>query len=184
MANILGFIKKAYPFLATGLSLGGPAGNLAASMLGSVLKVDKPTVDNVTAALSTAAFTPEQVLAIKQTEEQFQAQMAQMGFTTIEDMASIDAADRANARAREIATGKSWFPEALAIVIVVLAFTGEALYFHYGSPPNTSPELIGRILGTCDAALMAVIFYFFGSSSGSAAKNNIIAASQAASQSK
>jgi hypothetical protein len=34
--------------------------------------------------------------------------------------------------------------------------------------------LVGRVLGTLDAALMCVLYYYFGSSAGSAQKNQIM----------
>jgi hypothetical protein len=39
-------------------------------------------------------------------------------------------------------------------------------------------ELIARVLGTLDSALMLVLSYYFGSSAGSAEKNQIMAQGQ------
>jgi hypothetical protein len=43
---------------------------------------------------------------------------------------------------------------------------------------GTMRELIARVLGTLDSALMLVLSYYFGSSAGSAEKNQIMAQGQ------
>jgi hypothetical protein len=173
------FLKKLAPFLSTGLSLAGPYGALASKILSPILGI-KPDAkeDDYTAALAKA--TPEQIEAIKQAEQQFQLQMKQLEIQSVEELEKLASDDRASARNREIqvtaSTGKKDLtPRILAFAVVILCFAGEGLYFFLGAPRNASPELIGRILGTLDSALILVLSYYFGSSAGSDRKTELLA---------
>jgi len=171
------FIQKALPWIGKAVgafATSGPIGLLtvAAQGIGQIVgKNVSPTTDAISAAIAGA--TPEQLIAMKKVDDDFAAQMKQMGFADEEEMEQIFAGDRASARNREeIVRDKT--PRILAYGICLLVFTGEFLYFHYGAPPNVSPELVGRILGTLDSALMLVLSYYFGSSAGSAKKDETI----------
>jgi hypothetical protein len=170
-------LKKSYPFILTAAGLGGPIGTMAATLVGKALNLGKspaPTVDAISNVIANALADPAQRAALLQAEQQFQAQMAELGYKDAEELAATAAADTANARAREVAL-KDWTPKILAFVVVVLCFLGEGFYFTHGAPPNASPELIGRILGTLDSALILVLGYYFGSSRGSDRKTELLA---------
>jgi hypothetical protein len=169
-------LKKSFPFISAAASLGGPIGTMAASLIGKAIGVDKvpPTVDGISNAIATAFADPAQRAALIQAEHDFQLQMAELGYKDAEDLAATAAADRANARNREIQV-KDWTPRLLAFVVIVLCFAGEGWYFTHGAPGTASPELIGRILGTLDSALILVLSYYFGSSAGSDRKTELLA---------
>ena len=173
----MNFLKKLAPFLSAGLSLAGPYGALASKVLAPILGT-KPDAkeDDYTAALAKA--TPEQIQAIKQAEEQFQLQMKQLDIASVEELEKLASDDRASARNREIQV-KDLTPRILAFAVVILCFAGEGLYFFLGAPRNASPELIGRILGTLDSALILVLSYYFGSSAGSDRKTELLANKEA-----
>jgi ABC-type enterochelin transport system permease subunit len=61
-----------------------------------------------------------------------------------------------------------WF----AVLIFTAVCAVEATVLFHGLPQSSSPELLGRILGTMDAAMLAALYYIFGSSAGSARKNH------------
>lgn len=174
----LSFIQKALPWIGKAVSAfasGGPIGllSVAAQGIGSVVGKDVPnTAEAITAAVVGA--TPDQLIQMKKIDDDFAVQMKQLGFQHEEETEAILAADRDSARNREIQT-KDWFPKVLAICVCGLCFAGEGLYFFRGAPANASPELIGRILGTLDAALLLVLGYYYGSSSGSAEKSSALA---------
>jgi hypothetical protein len=173
------FLKKLAPFLSMGLSLAGPYGAIANKVLAPILGV-KPDAPADQYAEALAKATPEQIEAIKKAEQDFQLQMKQLDIQSVDDLEKIAADDRASARNREIevtkATGKKdWTPRILAFAVVILCFAGEGLYFFLGAPKNASPELIGRILGTLDSALILVLSYYFGSSAGSDRKTELLA---------
>lgn len=170
-------LKKAFPFLSAAASLGGPLGTMAAAAIGGALGLTKnpaPTADAISTAIAAAFADPAQRAALLKAEQDFQLQMAQLGYQHAEEIAAIAEKDRESARNREVLV-KDWTPRILALVCVVLCFGGEGWYFTHGSPVSASPELIGRILGTLDSALILVLSYYFGSSSGSASKDATIA---------
>lgn len=170
-------LKKAFPFLSAAASLGGPLGTMAAAAVGNALGLNKAPANNgdaISTAIATAFATPEQRAALLKAEQDFQIQMQQLGYQHAEEIEQIAAKDRDSARNREIQV-KDWTPRILAFTVVVLCFGGEGWYFMHGSPQTASPELIGRILGTLDSALILVLSYYFGSSSGSASKDATIA---------
>lgn len=170
-------LRKSFPFISAAASLGGPLGTMAAAMVGKAIGADKApagTADGISAAIASALASPEQRAALLKAEEDFQLQMQELGYKHAEDLEEIAAKDRDSARNREIQV-KDWTPRILAFVVVVLCFMGEGWYFTHGAPSNASGELIGRILGTLDSALILVLSYYFGSSSGSASKDATIA---------
>lgn len=169
----MNFLKKLAPFISTGLGLAGPYGAIASKLLAPILGV-KPDASQDEYADALAKATPEQIAAIKQAEEQFQLQMKQLDIQSVEDLVKLANDDRASARNREIQV-KDKTPRILAYVVVTLCFLGEGLYFFLGAPRNASPELIGRILGTLDSALILVLSYYFGSSAGSDRKTELLA---------
>ena len=170
MADVLGFLRKGYPFISTALSLGGPPGNLAAAALGKVLAIDKPTPDNVLKTLA-AGISPEQLEQFKQAEAELGAQLQLAGYEHAEDLEKIAAADRADARDREIKTGDKTTPRVLAGAMVFAWFSieGFLLYqaFRGGPEPSSSmSQIIGAISRMADAAVTLVLGYYFGSSAG------------------
>jgi hypothetical protein len=170
-------LKKAFPFISAAAALGGPLGTMAAAVVGKAIGADKApaaTSDGIANAIATAIADPEQRTKLIQAEHDFQLQMAELGYKDAEELAATAAADRASARNREIQV-RDWTPRVLAFIVVVLCFGGEGLYFRHGAPSNASPELIGRILGTLDSALILVLSYYFGSSAGSERKSELLA---------
>ena len=169
-------LKKAFPFLSVAASFGGPLGTMAAAAVGKAIGADKaPPADGLLDHMAAVFGDPAQRAALVQAEREFQLQMAELGYKSAQDLEATAAADRASARNREIQV-RDWTPRVLAFIVVVLCFGGEGLYFRHGAPSNASPELIGRILGTLDSALILVLSYYFGSSAGSERKSELLAA--------
>jgi hypothetical protein len=168
------FLKKLYPFLSTAAgAVGGPLGAAAANTLGKALGIDKldPSVDELAAAYVSA--TPEQRLAAEREEHEFALKMQAAGFTHIEKLEEFATSDRANARDREIKTGDKMTPRILSAIVVCAWVTVQTvLLFHIVD--TSMRELVARVLGTLDAALMLVLGYYFGSSAGSAGKDSVI----------
>jgi len=166
-------LKTVAPWVAAAATGNVPAlVGMAATTIGTALGKDiKPTTDAISAAIAGA--TPEQMIALKQADNEFALQMQKMGFEDVETLEAIAAGDRDSARKREIATG-DWTPRILAYTIILLAGFGEGSLL-LGYEPHIAPELIGRILGTLDAAVMLVLSYYFGTTASSREKTQIIA---------
>ncbi len=119
--SILGTIgKDVFPFIATAASGNIPGlVAMAAQKVASVIGVDKiePTADAIDAAIVQAqTANPDILLKLKEADHDFEIKMAELGFDSVEKMAQIDAGDRANARAREVAV-KDVTPKFLAFAV-------------------------------------------------------------------
>lgn len=146
------------PAIAT--ALGGPLAGVATSAIAKAFGIsDSPTEAEVVAAVKGA--TPEQLLALKQADQQFALEMQRLGV----DLERISAADRDSARRREVDAHDSWTPRILAAVVVGCTLALEAWVLLKGYPVNIPGEVVGRVLGTFDSATVLVLSYYFGSSS-------------------
>lgn len=175
-------LKKSFPFISAAAGLGGPLGTMAAQMVGKAIGASStpaPTADGIAGAIATALTDPTQRAALLQAEQDFQKQMAELGYQNSEDLDKIAADDRASARSREVQV-KDWTPRILAALVVILTAAGEGWVLTHGYPSSVSGELVGRILGTLDNAAILVLSYYFGSSAGSDRKTEILAQSSPA----
>jgi hypothetical protein len=172
-------MKKLFPFISAGASLGGPIGVMAATVVGKALGIDKlaPTQDAITNAIAAAMTDPAQRAALLKAEQDFQLQMTEMGFKDAEEMASIAAADRASARNMQVQV-KSKMPAVLSLLAVgTLAFCIYMIGFH--TLPVTGHDAMLILLGAVTATYKDIYGYFFGSSAGSDRKTEIMATENA-----
>lgn len=147
---------------------------MAAQAVGGALgKEVQPTAEAISRVITGA--TPEQIEVVREADQEFAAKMQAMGFAHAEELAKISAADTASAREREVKTGDSWTPRLLAGLVVVGWLAVQAFLLTHVVDPAMR-ELVARVLGTLDGALMMVLSYYFGSSAGSAEKNRLLAA--------
>jgi len=161
-------LKTVAPTLA--LAVGGPFGPIAAAAVNAALGHKEGTNDPkaIEAALLTA--TPDQLLALKKADQDFEVQMKQLGIQEEQ----LQYADIANARAREVAT-KDWTPKVLAFIITFGFFGVLTFMIFKGVPPNGGDALL-VLLGSLGTAWAGVVGYYFGSSAGSASKDKTISA--------
>jgi len=150
MNDLISMVSKFAP--AIGTALGGPLGGLAVSAIAERLGV-KDEVEAVTKAIKA---DPEAALKLQQLEnEKFKAVLA----------------DKDSARNREatIATSEKapllnkLISPALAL-IVVTAWVGIQFTLINSTVPQEMRELVARVLGTLDGALMVILSYYFGAS--------------------
>jgi hypothetical protein len=150
MNDLISMVSKFAP--AIGTALGGPLGGLAVSAIAERLGV-KDEVEAVTKAIKA---DPEAALKLQQLEnEKFKAVLA----------------DKDSARNREatIATSEKapllnkLISPALAL-IVVSAWVGIQFTLINSTVPQEMRELVARVLGTLDGALMVILSYYFGAS--------------------
>jgi len=167
-------IKKAFPYISAAASLGGPFGVMAASVVGKAIGADKvtdPSSDGISNAIASAMASPEQRQALLKAEQDFQLQMAELGYKNADDLEEIAEKDRDSARNREIQV-KDWMPKALGLAImggflaaVFLLLTGHG---------KVESAMAGALVGYLSAKAELVAGYYFGSSAGSAAKDATI----------
>lgn len=169
-------LKKAFPFISAAASLGGPLGTMAAVVVGKAIGADKPpagTTEGISAAIATALGDPVQRAALVKAEQDFQEQMAELGYKNAEELEATAAADRASARDMQVKT-HSWIPGFLASGVTVGFFALLFLMLRY-PPPPASATVMNIMLGALTTAWIAVVQYYFGSSAGSARKDDAIA---------
>lgn len=159
-------VRSVAPSLATALA--GPLAGTAASAISEAIlgKPDAPE-EEIKAVLAHA--DPELLLKLKQADQQFAQWMGQLEV----DLERISAADRSDARTREIATGDR-FAKVLAGVIVV-GFFSTMIALHLSSPPEGSRSALEIMLGQLSFAFVAVVTYYYGSSVGSKLKTDLFA---------
>lgn len=151
MDGLLNILKGVAPTLATAVA--GPLGGAAVAFIADKLGIDDKTVEGVTAALQG---NPEALEKLRAMELEF---------------AKVDAQDRDSARSREvqIATNantpllnKSVTPVLAMGVVCIWGIIQWFMFTHIIAPEMR--ELIARVLGTLDGALMLVLSYYFGAS--------------------
>lgn len=158
-------VKSVAPMLGT--ALGGPLGGLAGKVVSEALGGEPNDLPKLVSNIS-----QDQLLALKQAEQAFTLHMAELDITSVRDLETIAAGDRASARAREIAL-RDWTPKALAVGIT-LGFFGILAYMLKFEIPSSSRDVLNIMLGSLGTAWVSVVGYFFGSSAGSARKDEII----------
>ena len=150
MNELLGLVKNIAPSIAT--ALGSPLAGMAVSALAERFGVE----DEVEAVTKAIKSDPEAAIKLKQLEiDKFKAVLA----------------DKDSARNREatIATSEkapliNKLVSPLLALIVVVAWVGIQYTLLNTTVPQEMRELVARVLGTLDGALMVILSYYFGAS--------------------
>lgn len=164
--------KKIVGTVAPGIAtaLGGPLAGLAVRAIsGAILGHPDGSEEDVEAAMLGA--TPDQLLALKKAEQDFQVQMRELDV----NLERISADDRASARQREVAL-KDWTPKMLAGGVVFGFFATLYWVLTHGIAPDAQSILI--LVGGLATGLGQVLNYYFGSSVGSKRKTELLGGRQ------
>ena len=157
------WLKSIAPTIAT--AMGGPLAGMAVEAISKAIGVDPNEVQNT---INSGKMTADQIASLQTAEIALKARAQEMGL----DFETLAVADRASARQMQISTN-SFVPPALSIMIV-LAWAAVQFFLLTHVIEPTMRELIARVLGTLDGALMLVLSFYFGSSSGSQAKDTML----------
>lgn len=148
---------------------GGPLAATGVQALSSaIFGHPNATGDELQKAIA-AGLSPDQLVQIKQADDALKAKLLDAGI----QVEQIAAADRASARTMAAAT-KDFTPTLLALLVIIAWCSVQYLLMTRVLDPSMR-ELVARVLGTLDAALMAVLNFYFGSSASSSAKNEMLA---------
>lgn len=159
-------VKTVAPLLGT--AVGGPFGAMAGKLVSDALGCDNAD-KAIEAAIKNA--TPEQLLALKTSEQNFAIKMKELGIETDK----LAFADTADAR-KSMTDNKSFMPLfVLSVVIIVATFIMEGFAMLHGLPEGVDDLIVGRVLGTLDAASTLVLGFWYGSSHGSQQKTEALA---------
>lgn len=159
------------PTLAT--LAGGPLAGMAVKGLsGLLLGHPNGTEDEVAQALASA--TPEQFVAIKKLDDDFQVKMAELGIKPDE----LDVEDRASAR--QLAQARGIAPQVALSALFVVGYFGilACVLSGYARIPAEVHDLVVTLLGILGAGVAQVLNFWFGSTHGS--QNKDAALTQAA----
>jgi uncharacterized membrane protein len=164
-------ISTVAPYL--GAAIGGPIGASAVGIVADALGLSDKTEASVKAALS--GVTPEQMLAIKTADQDFQAKMTALGYDHIDKLAELAVKDMDSARNREIQV-KDNTNRNLAYAYTVGYFGLIGVVMTVGIKPEVS-EMMNVLIGVLTAAQASIMGYYYGSSRGSADKTELLAQS-------
>ena len=174
MSNWRGVLSTVAPWIGAAATGGVPAlvGMAAGELTKAFGKDIKPTADAISAAISGA--TPEQMLALKTADQDFQSKMQQLGFEHIQTLESVAASDRNSARhmhetVRDLSTP-------ILSYMVVLAFFG-TVYILLTQAVEIQTEMrdvVMVLIGTLATSFNQVLAFRFGTSAGSKDKTDII----------
>jgi hypothetical protein len=163
-------LKKAYPFL-TIAAQAVPGGNVASSVLGTILKL-KPSDTIETAGMALLNAPPEVRAQLQAEENRHVEVMNQMGISSAEQFEQLAASDRASARQLQEQTRSKVVP-AMAITFVAGFFIVVALkLFHI---ITSNDQVVNDLITTLRDGLMLILAYYFGSSAGSDRKTELLA---------
>lgn len=164
MEQLLNLVRTVAPSIAS--AVGGPLAGMATKAISEAL-LGKPDGSEAELMQAAAKATPEQLLALKKAEQEFEVQMRELDI----DLERIAHADRDSARNREIKT-KDLTPKILA-GFVTAGYFGVLFYMlRNGLPQHGGSEAMLVMLGTLGTAWGGVVAYYFGSSAGSKEKTD------------
>lgn len=158
--HILGTVA---PMIATATL--GPFAPLANTLISKVFGTTPGDSSAASAAL--AAATPDQLLALKKAEEDFQVQMKQLNIS--EEKLTFD--DTASARNMAVQT-KDSTPRYLSYMLLI--FTGAVIAATMLGYTKVDSALAGSLVGYLVSENKAVMQFWFGSSAGSQSKDSTI----------
>ncbi len=170
-------IKSVAPVL--GASLGGPLVGMAVNAIGEALKLSNPTQEAIKAMIGNGG-TPEQLLAIKNAENDFALKMESLGFAHAEAITKLNAQinadamnDRISARSMQVSLQTGIVP-AMAILVTV-GFFGILFFMLFYPVPPDNKDVLNSVIGSLGTAWIMVISFYFGTSFGSQSKDALLA---------
>ena len=157
------WLTQIAPGIAT--ALGGPLAGLAVTAISKALGIDEKDVQKT---IETGKLSAEQLASLKQAELELQAKAQELGLNF--EKLAVD--DRKSAREMQVST-KSFVP-ALLSILVVCAWAIIQYFLLTHVIAQEMRELVARVLGTLDGALMLVLSFYFGGSSDSQDKDAML----------
>lgn len=174
MTDFSKILATVAPWLGAAATGGVPAlVGMAAATIGKAIGSDvKPTSDAIAQAISGA--TPEQMLAIKQADNEFALKMQELGFNNVQHLEQIAADDRASAREMHKAM-KDWQTPILTYMVCAAFFYVVFLILTRAiDVPDNMRDVVMMLLGQLAAAFSQVLNFRFGTSAGSKEKTQLL----------
>jgi hypothetical protein len=157
------WLTQIAPGIAT--ALGGPLAGLAVTAISKALNIDE---EDVKSTIESGRLSADQLSSLKQAEIELQSKAQELGLNF--EKLAVD--DRKSAREMQVST-KSFVP-ALLSILVVCAWALIQYFLLTHVIAQEMRELVARVLGTLDGALMLVLSFYFGGSSDSQDKDAML----------
>ena len=154
-----------------GTAIGGPLGGMAVEAAAKAMGLSEKTEASLKAAISGA--TPEQMLALKEADQDFAVRMQELGFKNQETIAALAVDNTKDARDMQKVT-RSNVPATLAILITV-GFFGILIGLMAGALKTTDNQALLILLGALSASWAGICNFYFGSTNGSQQKTELLA---------
>lgn len=162
-------VKTVAPWIGT--ALGGPLGGLAVEAASNALGLSTKTTDTLKAAIAGA--TPEQMLALKQADNDFAIKMQALGFQQVKDLEQIAADDRKDARDMQ-KTVRSPVPAILSCGVTV-GYFGILVGMMTGNLKVSDSQALLIMLGSLGTGWGMVMAFWFGTTHDSGRKTDLLA---------
>jgi len=166
------------PTLAT--ELGGPLAGMAVTALENAFGLAPGAgVDAITQVVQSGALTPDQIAAVRAADQkhaeiigQQKIDLAKLNADHETAFATLDASDRADARALQAKVHSPWpgILSALTTAAMILAIASS----RFGHPLPQDP-VTAQLIGTLQAGWIACLTYWVGSTRQSAVNQNALA---------
>lgn len=169
-------IRTVAPWISS--ALGGPLAGMAVEAAANAFGLGDKTTDAIKQAISGA--TPEQMLALKQADQDFQYKMQALGFQSLKDMEALAGADRDSARKMQVAA-PSRVP-ALLTCFVVGAFTTTLILLLKFDVPSTNRDIIVYMIGQLSGGFTSALAFWLGTTKESGRKTELLAQAPAVGQ--
>lgn len=164
-------IKTVAPWIGT--AIGGPLSGMAVEAAAKALGATEKTTDAVKQAIS--GVTPEQMLAIKQADNDFALQMQALGFKQVADLEALASSDRKDARSMQVSQ-RSRVPALLSIVVTI-GYFGVLIGMMLGWLRVSDSQALLLMLGSLSTGWGVVMAFWFGTTSDSGRKTELLAQS-------
>ena len=166
MSNWKDKIGSFAPILGKALGAVPVVGGALEAVSDALLGHPNGTEDELEARVTN--WTDADELALKTAEQAFTASMIDKAVA----IEQLNAADRASARQREVAT-KDWTPRILALALTV-GFFSLLTMMSFHPVPAANKDVLNTLLGALGGAWLTVVTYYFGGSQGSDVKTAIL----------
>ena len=166
--DIKEILRTAAPMI--GAAIGGPFGGVAGKLIAQALGNPDAKAEDIPALLGAA--TPEQMVAIKKAEQEFQVRMAELGYDSEQKLAALAVDNTKDARDMQKQT-RSPVP-ALLTLVTVLGFFGLLIGAAAGHFTLEGSDVLMLLLGVLARETASVYNFWLGSSDGSRQKTEIM----------
>jgi hypothetical protein len=116
--------------------------------------------------------TPDQLLALKNAEQDFQLQMTELGFKNVADLEKIAADDRASARDMQIQT-RDHTPS-VGFYLITAGFFGLLAMMLFHVIPQDNSRILDLMTGSLGTAWITAVSYFYGTTRSSGIKDQML----------